>query len=151
MMSHKSRYLDVIYCDDIRNEVGNKFSFMGIYTRELTIPNPTLLPKLCIAVKVVTDIDDPLESITVRVVKINNGKEVELLSTDSLPLPSLTDTPARDCDTTCMLLQMQFVLSPFQIEEDATIRVKATTEREELIGAALRLRIDQPAAAPTIQ
>lgn len=150
-MSHSPRYLDVIYCDDIRNEVGNKFSFMGIYTRELTIPNPLLLPKLCIAVKVVTDVDDPLESITVRVVKIKNGEEIELLSTGSLPLPSLTDLPARDGDTTCMLLQMQFVLSPFQIEEEATIRVKATTEREELIGAALRLRIVQPTAAPTIQ
>lgn len=151
-MSHSSRHLDVIYCDDIRNEVGNKFSFMGIYTRELTIPSaPLLLPRLCIAVKVVTDIDDPFESLVVRVVKIKDGEETELLSTGLLPMPSLTDLPARDGDTTCMLLQMQFVLSPFQIEEEATIRVKATTEREELLGAALHLRIVPPTAAPTIQ
>lgn len=150
-MSKAIRYLDVIYCDDIRNEVGNKFSLMGIYTRELTIPNPLLLPKLCIAVKVVTDINDPFASITVRVVKINNGEETELISTGLLSLSSLADMSAQEGETTCVLLQMQFVLSPFQIEEEATIRVKATTEREELIGASLRLRIVQPATAPTIQ
>lgn len=151
-MSHGSRYLDVIYCDDIRNEVGNKFSFMGIYTRELTIPNaPLRLPKLCIAVKVVTDIDDLFESLVVRVVKIKNGEETELSSTGLLPMLPLTDLPTRDDDTTCMLIQMQFVLSPFQIEEEATLRVKATTEREELLGMALRLRIIPPPTSPTSQ
>lgn len=151
-MSHSSRHLDVIYCDDIRNEVGNKISLMGIYTRELTIPNaPLLLPRLCILVKVVTDIDDPLESLVVRVVKTKDGEETELLSTGPLPIPSLTDLPARDDDTTSMLMQMQFVLSPFQIEEEATLRIRATTEREELLGMALRLRIVPPTASPTIQ
>lgn len=151
-MSHSSRHLDVIYCDDIRNEVGNKFSLMGIYTRELTIPKaPLLLPRLCIVVKVVTDINDPFESLVVRVVKIKDGKETELLSTGLLPMPLLSDLPAPDEDTTSMFIQMQFVLSPFQIEEEATLRVKATTEREELLGMALRLQIVPPTASPTIQ
>lgn len=151
-MSNGSRHLEVIYCDDIRNEVGNKFSFMGIYTRELTIPNaPLFLPKLCIVVKAVTDVDDPFESLEVRVVKIKDGEETKLLSTGPLTMPPLTDLPARDDDTTCLLTQMQFALSPFQIDEEATLRVKATTEREELLGVALHIRIIPPPASPTSQ
>ena len=32
-----SRFVTVIYCDDVRNEVGNKQSFMGIYNRALQV------------------------------------------------------------------------------------------------------------------
>lgn len=151
-MSNISRHLEVIYCDDIRNEVGNKLSYMGIYTGELTIPNaPLLLPKLCIAVKVVTDVNDPFESVTVRLVKIKDHEEGELISTGLIPLPSLADMPGRDDDTTRLSLEMHFMLSPFQIDEEAKLRVEATTEREELRGSALRIRIVPPPASPTIQ
>lgn len=151
-MNNISRYLDVIYCDDIRNEVGNKFSYMGIYTRELNIPSvPLLLPKLCIVVKVVSDINDPIESVVVRVVMLKEHKEIELITTDSLTMPSSTELQGRDNDSTCVLTQMQFVLSPFQIDEESTLRVKATTEREELLGVALRLRVVSPPTPPTIQ
>lgn len=151
-MNNISRYLDVIYCDDIRNEVGNKFSYMGIYTRELNIPSvPLLLPKLCIVVKVVSDINDPIESVVVRVVMLKDHKEIELITTDSLTMPSPTELQGRDNDSTCVLTQMQFVLSPFQIDEESTLRVKATTEREELLGVALRLRVVSPPTSPTIQ
>jgi hypothetical protein len=151
-MSNVSRHLEVIYCDDIRNEVGNKFSYMGIYTRELTIPNaPLILPKLCIAVKVVTDINDPFESVMVRVVKIKDHEETELISTGTISLPPPAELSGRDNDATCLSFEMQFLLSPFQVDEEATLRVKATTEREELLGVALRLKIIPPPASPTIQ
>ncbi len=151
-MSNVSRHLEVIYCDDIRSEVGNKFSYMGIYTRELNIPSvPLLLPKLCIVVKVVSDINDPIESVVVRVVMLKDNKEIELITTDSLTMPPSTELQGRDNDSTCVLTQMQFVLSPFQIDEESTLRVKATTEREELLGVALRLRVASPPTPPTIQ
>lgn len=151
-MSNVSRHLEVIYCDDIRNEVGNKFSYMGIYTSELTIPNvPLLLPKLCIAVKVVTDISDPFESLDVRVVKVQDDEETELLSTGPLPAPPPSGMPGVDKDTAYILAQMYFMLSPFQIDEETILRVIAKTEREEIRGTALRIRIVPPQASPTIQ
>lgn len=151
-MSKISRHLEVIFCDDIRSEVGNKSSYMGIYTRELTIPSaPLLLAKLCIAVQVVTDIDDPFESIMVQVVKIRGQEETELLTTGQITLPPPSGLSDVDNDSTRLLLGLQFVLSPFQIDEESILRVKATTEREELHGAGLRLRIVPPPASPTIQ
>lgn len=36
------------FCDDVRQEVGNKLSFMGIYGANLVVPDfPTTLVKLC--------------------------------------------------------------------------------------------------------
>jgi hypothetical protein len=147
-MSHGPRHVEVIYCDDIRQEVGNKFSFMGIYTTELTVPSPVVLPKLCIAVKVATDKDDPFESLEVRIVK--GDDEIELLSTGLIP-PMSADIVPQDKNSTRLIFLLTFVLAPFQIEEETIIRVKANTEREELRSTPLRIRIVPPQASPTIQ
>lgn len=41
----------VILCDDVRNEVGNKLSLMGIYGPELWVGRlPVAMPRLCIVV-----------------------------------------------------------------------------------------------------
>jgi hypothetical protein len=149
-VSHSSRHLEVIYCDDIREEVGNKVSFMGIYSSELTVPNaPVLLTKLCIVVKAVTDIGDPFEALNVRIVKVKGNDETELLSTGPVLLPA--KLPGPDIGLTRMAVQMNFILAPFQIDEETKLRVKAITEREELRGMTLRIRIVPPLASPTVQ
>lgn len=151
-MSNISRHLEVIYCDDIRNEVGNKNSYMGIYTSELTVPAaPVILSKLLIAVKAVTDISDPFESLNVRIVRIKNDEEIELLSSGLLPSPPLDEIAGRDKYSTNIIAQLYFMLSPFPIEEEIVLRVIANTEREELVGAALRIRIVPHQATQTIQ
>ena len=148
-MSGGPRQLEVIYCDDIRQEVGNKFSYMGVYSSELIVPStPVLLPKLCIAVKVSTDIGDPFEALEARVVKVKGDDETELLSTGALQLPTelygLDDGVNRR-----FAVQLTFMLAPFQIDEETNLRVKAITEREELRGMGLRIRIVTPPASPT--
>lgn len=150
-MSNGSRYLEVIYCDDIREEVGNKFSYMGVYSGELTVPNaPVLLPKLCVVAKAITDIANPFESLEVRIVMVKGDDETEILSTGPIPCPA--DLPRQHDDSTRFMAQMTFMLSPFQINEETILRVKAITEREELSGTtALRIRIVPPLGSPTIQ
>ena len=140
-MSGGPRQLEVIYCDDIRQEVGNKFSYMGVYSSELIVPStPVLLPKLCIAVKVSTDIGDPFEALEARVVKVKGDDETELLSTGALQLP--TDLSGLDDGVNRRFaVQLTFMLAPFQIDEETILRVKAITEREELRGMGLRIRI----------
>ena len=150
-MSNGSRYLEVIYCDDIREEVGNKFSYMGVYSGELTVPiAPLLLSKLCVVAKVITDIDNPFESLEVRIVMVKGDDETEILSTGPIPFPA--DLPRQHDDSARLMAQMTFMLSPFQIDEETTIRVKAVTESEELSGTtALRIRIVPSPDSPTIQ
>lgn len=39
-----------ITCDDIRHEVGNKLSFMGVYGKDIVLSKiPLTFPKLCVA------------------------------------------------------------------------------------------------------
>lgn len=53
------KVLDLIFCDDVRNEIGNKLSLCGIYQQKIYVaPNaswPILFPKFCIVAKIQTD------------------------------------------------------------------------------------------------
>ena len=147
-MKSLPRHLEVIYCDDIRQETGNKLSYMGVYSGELFVPDvPVLLPKLCIAVKVVTEAADPFESLEIRILKGDN--ETELLATGPIAIPA--ETPSATDGTTAQIAVFAFMLAPFQIDEETIIRVKATTEREDLRGVALRIRTASPASEATVQ
>ena len=144
-MNQGRRHIEVIYFDDIRDEVGNKLSYMGVYSGELNVPTaPVVLPKLCIAVKVITDFNDPLRELEVRIVK--GDDEVELLTTG--PIPMLEDTSCFDGNPARLGVRLTFMLAPFQIDEDSILRVKAKTEREELQAMALRIRVATPPEQP---
>ena len=61
MKENVDRFVHTIFCDDLRQEVGNKVSFMGCYQGELFVPFvPLLLPKLCVYVTVSTPVERPL-------------------------------------------------------------------------------------------
>ena len=52
MTIKKQKLNFIIVCDDIRQEVGNKASFIGIYSKYIFIPSvPFIFPKLCFAVR----------------------------------------------------------------------------------------------------
>lgn len=41
----------MIICDDVRDEVGNKASFMGVYQKDIFVPKiPFIFPKLCFVI-----------------------------------------------------------------------------------------------------
>ena len=145
-MSAGSRHLEVIYCDDIRQEIGNKLSFMGVYSGELNIPTaPLVLPRLCIAIKAVTEIQDPFEVLEIRVLRVKGTEETELLSTGPVPAP--TEKPSNESGIR-QVAHVVFVLAPFPIDEEFLIRIRAKTEREELRGPGLRIRVGQSLATP---
>jgi hypothetical protein len=58
------RYGYCIFCDDIRTEVGDKLSFIGVYNGVLLLPEfPFTLAKLCAHVNLVTPTSEPYRSI----------------------------------------------------------------------------------------
>ncbi len=140
-MKNLPRYLEVIYCDDIREEVGSKASYMGVYSGELMVPSaPVVLPKLCAVAKLSTKVNDPFETVDVRIYAVKGEEETQLLSTGPVAIPSNLSETTNDNQRT--VVQLNFMLSPFQITEDILLRVKAFTGREELWGSsALRIRV----------
>ncbi len=62
------------FCDDVRQEIGNKFSLMGCYGTDLYVPSfPITLPKLCVFVHVRTPREQPFRRLTLRLMR---GAEV---------------------------------------------------------------------------
>lgn len=142
------RHTHVTYCDDIRQEVGNKRSLIGVYTRDLFVQAiPVTLPKLGIVVSILTPIDRPFQKLSLRV----QQGEVVLISTDDLVagFQSLSEAPLDDLDRESdgqpaprsLICNIEILLAPFRIDAEHNIRVIATTEDGELRGRALRVRL----------
>jgi len=137
MMSKFGRRIEVIYCDDIRQELGSKFSYMGVYGSDLVLPSfPVTLPKLCIAVKVVTDIDHPFDEL--EVVVLQGDEQEVILGTGQIPMPA-QDVFSED-GSKVIVVQTFLMLSPFQLDRETTLRVRAKTGSEDLKGLALRIK-----------
>lgn len=120
----ESRTVIAQFCDDVRQEIGNKFSLMGCYGTDLFVPKfPFTLPKLCVFVNVRTPVDAPFRTLILRVVR---GDEVlaELVADpDRLGAGDSTPDWVRWLTMTAIL-----VVSPFRAAEPCHLRVLAETE-----------------------
>lgn len=78
-----------IFCDDVRYEMGNKISLIGVYNSDIIFPaNPPLIvPKLGIVVWIVTDIDDIPTALSLRITVPPN--ETEIFKAQQVSLPTL--------------------------------------------------------------
>lgn len=138
-MSEFQRHLEVIYCDDARQEVGHKLSLMGIYSADLFVPEfPVTLPKLCVAIKAVTDIKKPFSSLEIFIYQGEGTSEANIIASRQIEMP-LGEAFMQD-GSKLMIIQTIFMLSPFQLDEETTLRVRVKTESEELKGLALRIK-----------
>lgn len=79
----------VIFCDDVRQEVGNKASIIGTYGPEITIQGtpPLSLPQLCASVWIRCDPANLPEKMTFRLLRSVPELEDEQLFEAKLPIP----------------------------------------------------------------
>ncbi len=136
-----SRIVISQFCDDIRQEAGNKYSLMGCYGNELFVKKmPALLPKLCVQVRVITPIDNPISKLIIRAV-MNDDIIAEMnvpLTEIMPPIPSGIDDPVR-IELTAM---MNF--SPLTVSEPSKLCIEAEADNEVLRGGILLFREFQP-------
>lgn len=141
-----ARYLHTIYCDDVRLEVGNKQSLMGMYFGDLFVPEfPITLPKLCIVVNLVTPVDKPLKELTIRVTQ-DDEILIEVPITDeqlSKPQLNIIENGEKGSSDRRIAFNFTLMLAPFVIEKECVLRVHAVTESGEFKGNGLRIRIGQ--------
>lgn len=139
MKKNDDRFITAIFCDDIRQEVGNKFSYMGCYQGEILVQTaPVVLPKLCVFASISTPKERPLKSLMLRVVQ---DDDVELARID-IPEKGLTETSQLvDKTFTRRNVNTAIVFSPFVIEKATMLRLMATTEEGEITGPRLLIKI----------
>lgn len=75
MHDNERRWIHATWCDDIRHEVGNKTSLMGIYSSDLVVPAlPSVLHKLCVDIKLSTPRTRPFIALKL-IIRVNDSFE----------------------------------------------------------------------------
>ena len=130
--------LVVQFCDDVRQEVGNKVSFMGCYGGELLVESlPGILPKLCAQVRLITPKERPLERATLRAV-LNDEQIAEL----ELPVAQLNATVRfEDAESTRITYGAIMSFAPFVFDKEGSLRLEADTDSGLIKGGRLRLML----------
>ena len=137
-MENANWFVHALFCDDIRQEMGNKVSFMGCYQGELLVPFvPLMLPKLCVQVTISSTVAQPLKALTVRLDQDTNQLAlIEVPAGDLARLMSPTpENKARQSASVGVML------SPFTITEPGELRVVVVTEEGEIPGPQLRIMV----------
>jgi hypothetical protein len=118
------RFVSWQFCDDIRQEVGNKVSLMGCYGTKMFLAKfPVVLPKLCIQVQVTTPINKPFERLVIRVLR--DDEPIAELSAEVEKFKKASVAPAW---ARWQHMRAFMVLSPFQVDAPCKLRVRAETE-----------------------
>lgn len=137
----KSRVVVTQFCDDIRHELGNKFSLMGCYLGgELIIDKlPAALPRLCAQVTAVAPLDQPFEKLTLQATL--NDETIAVLSISEEMLSQAKDVlKGAPAGATNLKAVAFLVFSPLYIEKTSVLKIKAETEDGELSGGLITLR-----------
>lgn len=116
-----------IFCDDIRQEIGNKISLMGLYSGVAVFDAefPVTIPKLCIAINFVLGLEDERRAVKIKVLSANADEE-SLIIDGELPVEAIeNEMPPPGVDAKRLHAVVHIVLSPFVIEKPGLIKVRA--------------------------
>ncbi|AZR94579.1 hypothetical protein BBB39_12925 [Bordetella trematum] len=152
------RYAHCLFCDDVRTEMGDKLSVMGIYGGELVATRPeallpvgegapaALLPRLCIVGYAFTPIDRPFERLSFTVLR--NDEVIQQQDLDPSELARMADRlkgiGSPEDPVTMFQVVVNLSLSPYIISDAHTLSLRFNTESEELIAGKLRVRFNKP-------
>lgn len=140
-------YGHTIFCDDIRQEVGGKLSFMGAYNGDLHIVTGEAfnLPKLAAGMTVVIpegiEIKEPIAFALIHEV---DGEPTVLVRA----LAEGYDLPVSAPAGRVIRVSLNFQLSPFLVDREAILKARAYVNGEEVKIGALALHLGPPEEAP---
>lgn len=137
------RYVYSIFCDDIRQEIGNKMSLMGIYNGELHVATlPAVLSKLCVAIFCATSIENPFQSLSIKVTSDNVVlQEITVSATDlSQRQQEISSRSPVEDPISTIYLGVNVSLSPFVIEKEKSVIATVTADEQEIPAGRLRIK-----------
>lgn len=137
-----------VFCDDIRMELGNKPSFMGVYTGDMLVQadGPVQLPKLSVATFLMIPINMEFTNLRVVLQQDLDGAISELarLDADQVERPPIPATKNPQ-DDRYWKLNFQMALTQFVIERESTLKVRAyIDDGEEIRLGSLPIKILPP-------
>jgi len=134
-----SRHVSTLFCDDVRNEVGNKQSFIGVYRGSLYVQNfPAILPRLCIVITIETPTNEPFKSLLFKILQ-DDKVVVESPVPDHILESQKNITDASGANDKMMVYSTVVVLSPLVLEGAVRLRVRVLADGRELKGLGLKI------------
>lgn len=134
-----ARFVYTDFCDDVREEVGGKFSLIGVYRSDLIVKKiPIVLPKFCIVVRIVTPIDCPFSLLKIRM-SMNGELLADMAIPDNVLQTKQSITDGRDGKR--MQAMTILSLAPLAINEPGKITIEVETEEGVLYGGSLWIKL----------
>lgn len=138
-----------IFCDDIRNEVGGKLSFIGCYNSVMfTSPDmPFILPKFCIHTHVISPAELPLSSVVLRCYVPGIAGPIIEEPIDTPPVADqkklISELESEISAPRYIVASASLILSPFEVLGAGLISIRAVIGdmAEELSLGSLRVVI----------
>lgn len=139
-----------IFCDDIRQEVGNKASLMGIYGHEMFVhqPFPTAMHRMGFHITYREDPHAPMRNMTLCIYLPGDlsgtptyKAEIERSDGQIAPPPPDLEPGAR------RIFVLNVNLNPVPLKEPGKIRVRMLVEGEEIKLGTLNVKEGEPIKA----
>lgn len=131
--------VDVIFCEDVRQETGNKSSYIGVFNGNVIFPGPgpLLMPKLVVLARIQWPFASPPEGWSVQVTLPNNSDAPDFV----LP-PEDADKLVADPDTGLISIALAVQIAPFVANTNTKLSVRLRSRhRKKLVGI---LRFNAP-------
>lgn len=127
------------FCDDIRQEAGNKLSYMGIYGSNLVVPSfPATLVKLCCVLTVKAPANSPPKQVIFKLLRDDETIfEGDLSGIDVSN--STSGLQANEIESRAFVTSTVAQFLSFQITQRCFLRARAIVDGKELRGGALEL------------
>lgn len=140
-----------LFCDDIRQEIGNKVSLIGIYSGELIILGqlPIALPKLALRIVYNERPGESTEPVELRIYLPGDNDDLPSVKA-SIPLEKIRSEPipaGQDWTDPVMTATLHTEIAPLQIKQEGFLKVRAYRGDLEIRLGALRISVRPPNTA----
>ncbi|SCB30131.1 DUF6941 family protein [Rhizobium hainanense] len=137
------RYGYCIFCDDVRTEIGEKLSFIGVYSGVLMLPEfPISLPKFCVHVNLITLATEPYRSIVLRCIAPGDRQPLLEERLDAAQLSEQRDI-TEDAESSDIPINVvvgaSLVFSPLRLRQPGLLTVSAIIDDKPAEIASLRI------------
>lgn len=136
------------FCDDIRQEVGGKLTFVGVYTEDMVVVTdelPAMLPTFATHTRIMIPGDMDVSEVSFRLVAEHDGKTEDIFRGDSKAV--VMPKPPDDGEAKLLVVNINAGVSPLVIRGSCLMRAIATINGEEVVAGTLNVRVNPPSAA----
>lgn len=112
-----------VFCDDVRNEVGGKVSFMGVYSNDIVFsaPFPVTVPQFSIIANYRVDIHDPITDEIM--LEISFPGDTAPIVNSAIPVAEIQSGSKKPEYAQYFSISARLIFSPCEFKADGLIEV----------------------------